>query len=242
MTQQQVVGRDDRRLRISQTGGMDAHPVPQIGRAEGLIDGNPALHPISQVPGHHIGILGKSQRGRAAEPAAAIVLDPRQIPVIQRERWLDVVFEQLIDQPIVERQPLRIGGAGALGNDPRPGHREPVRADAQLGHERHILAHPVVVIGGDVAVLSLIHRSGYRGKHIPDGRTAPVLLGSPFNLVRRGGHSPLEIRWKDSRQSWTVLTAYLGRPSHVANCHAGYSWLSSLRIEVTVCWLSAPPP
>src|SRR5215472_8699061 len=100
-----------------------------MSRAEGLIDSNPALHPISQVPGYHIGILGKSQRSCTIEPAAAIVQSQRQIPVIQCERWLDVVFEQRIYQPIVERYPSKIGGAGALRNDPRPGHREAIRTD-----------------------------------------------------------------------------------------------------------------
>ena len=64
--------------------------------------------------------------GRPVEPAAVVLERLRQVPVVERDHRLDAGREQLVDEPVVEREPLGVGPALAGRLDPRPRDREAV--------------------------------------------------------------------------------------------------------------------
>ena len=66
--------------------------------------------PVAQLRADIAGVVGKGFRRFGRLPAADAVLQRlRQIPVIERRVRLDAVGEQLVDQAVVEREPLGVG-------------------------------------------------------------------------------------------------------------------------------------
>lgn len=51
--------------------------------------------------------------------------------MIERRKRLDAVGDELVDEGVLEVEPLRIGRAGTLRRDARPGDREPIRCHAE---------------------------------------------------------------------------------------------------------------
>src|SRR5262250_2240344 len=84
-------------------------------------------------------IVGERRHSGAIGPAAALLERLRQIPMVERRKWLDAGFEQPIDQPIVEVQAGAIDAAIAFRQHTRPADREAVGLQAQLTHQRDIL-------------------------------------------------------------------------------------------------------
>ena len=81
-------------------------------------------------------------------------------------------------EPAVEVEPARLDRPGAGGLHPRPGDREPVRVDAQLGQQVEVLRPAVVVVAGHVTGLAVDHPARRVAERVPDRRAAPV-LGRP---------------------------------------------------------------
>jgi hypothetical protein len=96
--------------------------VAELHEGGELVDGEEVPHPIAKLPGHIAGVVAEGLGGVAGLPAAVLVLEGLgEVPVVQGGERLDAVGEQLIDQARVEIQALGVGGAGALGEDARPG-------------------------------------------------------------------------------------------------------------------------
>jgi hypothetical protein len=111
--------------------------------------------PVPEPGGDHLGVLGEALGGGPARPAAAVLEGLRQVPVVEGGGRRDAGAEQLVDEPVVERQPRLVHRSelprGDLRGDPRPGDGEAVGPDAELPHDRDVLAVAVVVVVGDVA-------------------------------------------------------------------------------------------
>ena len=56
-------------------------------------------------------------------------------------------------------------------------------ANAELGHEFHILLEAMVVVAGDIAGVAIAYAPGGLAECIPDAGFAPVDGGSPFDLI-----------------------------------------------------------
>ena len=110
--------------------------------------------------------------------------------MIQGDVGVDAAGEELVDQAVVEAEARFVGAPRPLGQHPGPGHREPVGAQTEVGHERDILAVPVVVVAGDVAGVAVPHPPRGVGKVVPDALPATVLIDGPFDLIRGGRRSP----------------------------------------------------
>lgn len=102
--------------------------------------------------------------------------------MIERREGLDVASLQTIDEAIVEIEALFVDRAGALRNDARPGDGEAVGFDAEAFDQVEVFIEPVIVIAGDIAVVTLIDPARHVGEGIPYGRLAAVGLGRTLDL------------------------------------------------------------
>src|SRR5438067_2197460 len=103
---------------------------------------------------------------------------------------------QLVDELVVEVEACSVDAAPAVRQHSRPGDREAERVEAQLAHQRHVLAVAVVEVAGDGAVVAVADFSGGRAEAIPDALAATVLVRRTFDLIRRGRGAPDEVSWE----------------------------------------------
>ncbi len=183
-----------RRVRTARR--VHARAVAQEGAAPGLVEGDPLLHAVAQRVAHDLRVLGEAVRRVALRPAARVLQLLREIPVVEGQRGLDAVREQLVDQAAVEVQAHLDRRAPAGRLHPRPGDREAVRGQTQVRHHRHVVAVAVVVVDSDVAVLTTGRAARRMTERVPDrGRTA-ALPHRPLDLVGGGRGAPEEGRGK----------------------------------------------
>ena len=109
------------------------------------------LDPVAEPPHRQMRVFGKPMRGVAVLPAAAIFERLRQIPMVEADPGLDPGFHDAVDEFVVKFEPLEIGRTAPLGQDARPGGRQPVGAEAEFAHQRHILRPAMIVIAGNIA-------------------------------------------------------------------------------------------
>src|SRR5690606_29274054 len=177
---------------VTPSGRVHPGSIPQEAGAPRLVDGDPAVYPVAESPMQEVGELGEAGSGVAGGPATRVLQRLWQLPVVERQPRLDAVAEDLIHQALVEIEPGRVGRAGAVGLYPRPGDREPVRGDAQVGHEPHVIAEPVVVVARRLGGVAPGDRVRHPREGVPDG-LAPTPRGQrTLDLVRGGGGPPPE--------------------------------------------------
>ena len=162
------------------------------------------------------GVLGEAGDDVAVRPAARVLERLRQVPVEEGEPRLDPPLEQPVDEPVVELQALEVRRTGAGGLDAWPGDAEPIRPEAQRGHEVEVLVETVEVVAGDVAGPTVLGHARRVRVRVPDARSAAVDIDGALDLVRGGGGSPGEARgepidqppWGDGAGWWTSSGAY----------------------------------
>jgi len=84
------------------------------------------MHAVSEAARHARGIFAKRLGRFALAPSAALFQRQRQVPVMQAQHGLDATREQTVGESVVKIQPQRVHASRALGQDARPGRREPV--------------------------------------------------------------------------------------------------------------------
>ena len=188
----QVVRGDRRLVLVAVSGRQRAVQVAAVGDHPGFVERGPARHAVVQRLEHDLGVLGEPVCAVAVEPAAAVVQRRRQVPVEQRGVRRDAVLQQLVDQPRVEVQPLRIDPAGALGKHARPVDAEAVAIEAQRLHQLHVLTVTAVVVAGDVAGVAVGHHPGRMREALPDAGAGAVGQRRAFDLVSGSGGAPME--------------------------------------------------
>jgi len=208
--QQQVVDGPRGRGRVLDPGRVHASGVAQEGRAPGLVQGRPVAHPVGQGPVDRGRVLGEAVDHLAAGPAAGVLEGLGQIPVVEGDPGLDPALQQAVGQPPVEVEAGLVDRPAAVGLDPRPGDREPVGPQPQVGHEGRVLAVAVVVVGGHLAGVAAGDPPGGAGEGVPDRGAAAALAGRPLDLVGGGGGAPDEAG-REAR-----LGGHPGRP--LPNC------------------------
>src|SRR5690606_31754798 len=105
----------------------------------------------------------------------------------------DAALQQAVDEPRVERDPRRVHRARAAGLDARPGDRETVRLQPELGHQVEVRLPSVVVVVGYVTRVAVPHLAGRVAEGVPDRGSAAVLPCGTLDLVRGGGGADEEI-------------------------------------------------
>src|SRR5579875_4187876 len=108
-----------------------------------------------------------------------------------------MLCQQCINQALIKIQAALIHRPCALRQDTRPGERETVGIEVQRCHQSDVLCHAVVVVGSDIACLSLMSSTSYTSKGIPDGWPSTILQRCTLNLIGRGSGAPEEIGGKN---------------------------------------------
>ena len=174
------------------TRRVDARRIREERRAPRLVERGPDLHPIAERVVHVERVLGEEVRGLAVRPSASLLQRLRKVPVVQRQPRQDVGIQQLVRQPLVEVDALRVDRT-AVGAHPRPRGREAVRLEPHRLHERHVVAVQVVVVARDVAVVGVDDGARHPGVRVPDRVASSVLVCGAFDLVGGGGGSEEEV-------------------------------------------------
>ena len=189
---QQVVGGRHGGGRVLHARGVDAGGVAEEGRAPRLVQGRPVGHPVRQRPVDRGRVVDEAVDHLAAGPAPGVLERLGEVPVVQGDPGLDAALQQAVGQPPVEVEALGVDGPAAAGLDPRPGHREPVGPQPEVGHEGRVLPVPVVVVGRHRARVPAGHPTRGGGEGVPDRAPPPPLGRRPLHLVRRGPGPPHE--------------------------------------------------
>ncbi len=166
--------------------------IPDVDERMELVHREEVRDPVAELLGDEPGVVRERLGGVSGSPPSTVLQRLWQVPVVQRRERLDPRREQLVDQAAVEVDAGRVRLADAVREDPWPGDREPVRIDAQLSHERDILAIAMVVIVRDVPGITVADLPGSVGVGVPDRRTLPVLPSRALDLIRGGRHAPPE--------------------------------------------------
>ena len=190
--QERVVHRLRRDTEVANARRHDAHAVAHHREHPGLVQRDPTRNTVAVALVEQVRIGGEVLRRVAVRPAAAVLEALGKVPMVERERWLDPLFEQFIDQPVVEGEALFAYGALAVGKDAGPAHREAVGLQAKMRHQRDIVLVAVVVVTSDVARVPVLHAPRLMAEGIPDAHAAVVFANCAFNLVAGGCGAPFE--------------------------------------------------
>ena len=196
--EQQVMAGRDGGPRVGGAWRVLAGRVAGERRVERLVERRPVTHPIAQPLVHRGRVVGEAQRGVARRPAAAVLERLREIPVIERDPWLDRLPFELVEQALVEVEPGLVDRAAARRHQPRPREREPVDAGTELSEQGHVVAEAVVVIACDASRVAVEDRPRTGAERVPDRRSPAALLNGTLDLVGRGRRSPRE-PWRKAR-------------------------------------------
>ena len=197
MAEQEVMDGLHRSSAEGLAGCMHSGGISEKCRAPGLIERDPVG---DQVPKRLLGsggVIAEALGRVPVEPAAGILQGLRQIPVIERRvRRYAVLKIITLSKSAIELHAGRVELAGAGRKDPGPRNRESIRIHAEIGHDRHILGIPVVVIIGYVAGRTVRDLAWRVGEGIPDAGAAAVLAYSALDLVGRGCRPPDKVGWE----------------------------------------------
>ena len=149
-------------------------------------------NPVAIAARHQGGIIGEPKSDIAILPSAKIIQRLRQIPMIQAQPGLYAVAQQFVDQTIIEVEAQAVGLAAPLRQHARPGHGKPVDLRAKAPHQRHVFPIAMVVVTRHIAGIAIGNTARLSAEQVPDAGSAPVLCGSPLDLIGRGGDAPLE--------------------------------------------------
>ena len=175
--------------------------MAQLDESRALVEREEALHPVAELVGDMAGVIRERLGGVAGFPAAAILQRLRQVPVIKRRERRDAVGDELVEQAIVEVEPLRIGRAGALRKYSRPRDREPIGGHAERLHRLHVVLVAMIVIGGDVAGVVVADLSRRVRERVPDRGAAAIRVRRHLRSDTRRWPCPREIRWESRARS-----------------------------------------
>ena len=196
VTEQQVVGGGRRGVGVAQAGGVVTVAIA-VGRDHlRLVQGDPAGDPVAERLSGERGVLGESFGRTANRPAALVLEFLGQIPVIERDRGRDAVLAEFVEQRAVVVQAPLVGGAAAAGLDSRPGDGEPVGAQAEGGHQRDVLAVPMVGVAGDVAGVAAADLARRMAEGVPHRGGPAVRARRALDLVGGRRRSPGEPFWE----------------------------------------------
>ena len=184
------------RVHVALARRMDAVEMAEPDRTPGLVEGRHRIEPVAEPGDRRLGVALEGVGRRTRRPAAVAHQRQRQVPVVERREGLDAARLQPVDEPIVEIEPLLVDRPGAFRNDARPGDREAVGLDAEALDQVEILVQPVIVIAGDIAVVTAMDPARHVRERVPDRGLAAIGLRRALDLEGGGRHAEDEIAGK----------------------------------------------
>jgi hypothetical protein len=178
---------------------LDPERVPEEGDDPRLVVGDELRHRRAEAVGDDRRVLGEPLCGVALAPAAGILQRLRQVPVVERGDRLDAAIEQALGEPPVERQPLGVRRPAAVWLDARPGDREAVALQPELGHQVEVLLEAVVVVARDVAGVAVDDRARHAAEAVPDRLAAAAVVDRALDLVGGRGGAEAQRRREGAR-------------------------------------------
>ena len=176
---------------------MHAAAMAELDEGRALVEREEALHPVAELAGDMAGIVRERVGGVARLPAADDPAAPAAGPSDRASRTARCRWRcSSSTRRVVEVEPLRIGRAGPLRKDARPGDREPVRRHAERLHRLDVVPVAVIVIGGDVAGVVVVGLARGVREGVPDRGAAAVGVHGAFDLIGGGRRAPEEACWK----------------------------------------------
>ena len=133
---------------------MYARQVTEPEEALGLVEGHPPADPVGQRADDGPRVFDEPADDRFRSPAAQFVHPEGHVPVVQRDHRFDPRGQQGVDKIGIKREPLGVD-ASVGGHDAAPADGEAVGVQAQLLHQRDVLAVPVIMIAGNAAVVAV---------------------------------------------------------------------------------------
>ena len=127
-----------------------------------LVVRRPEADAIAEARSDRLRVVDERLGRRALAPAALVLEYLRRVPVEEGREGLDPLLEQRVDEPVVEVESGVVHAAAAVGEYPRPRDREAERVEAELAHELHVVAVPVVEVARDLARVAAAHLAGSR--------------------------------------------------------------------------------
>ena len=189
--------------------GLKQQPRPHEGHVQqhvDLVEGQPVFYLIFIAAEDDVAVVDVGIHHPAVFPAA-ILLNERdgRIEVADGDQRFDAVLAALIEQRIVEGQPLFVGLCiVAVGQDAGPRDGQAVAPEAHLGEEGDVLLEVVVHVDGFVRGIVVLviacqhlqlaehHREAVlaKGNDIHIGQPAPAFVVGTLALVGGGGTAP----------------------------------------------------
>jgi hypothetical protein len=115
--EQEVVAGGQSRGDVLPAGRVLAADIAEERGAPGLVERGPGVDAVAEGVVDDTRVVGETVGGVAVRPTAEVLERLREIPVVEGEPRLDVVFEELVDEPRVEVDPLGVDRA-AVGAHP----------------------------------------------------------------------------------------------------------------------------
>src|SRR5690606_26124969 len=135
MGEKHVVHGTGSSAQVAIAGRVNAEEMTEEGHAPGLVDGRGGLEAIAEFLADQGGIVGEPAGNIPVHPAAAILQGGRQIPMVERGVGFYAALEHAVDQAVVEVDALLVDGAGALGDEARPGEGKAIGVKAAVADE-----------------------------------------------------------------------------------------------------------
>ncbi len=127
------MGRRHGQRKIADTGRLLAAQVAHEGRHPRLVVGQPERDAIAEAIEHRSCVLAETGGCVTVRPATFVLQRLREVPVKERDERFDPTLEQAVDEASVEIDTGLIELPFPRRHDARPGDREAVEVDAELG-------------------------------------------------------------------------------------------------------------
>ena len=146
----------------------DTCPVERcMERHVDLVEGQPQADPTAKALEDNLSKAGKELDEPAVRPAAVLCCEVhRHLIVGERDKRLDAVGEEVVDEPVIEGQTLLVRlFLVSPGEDARPGDRNAQDLEPGLGEELDVSGIAVIEVDRDALEVVVLWRNAHSSEH-----------------------------------------------------------------------------